>query len=189
MTLYVMKMDHNAGGAIILNQPVIPGHQNVKLDLGTRFDKPLPTFDFVLDEDSQGAVLDFVRTTFRGLLVSGKFRKAMESAGADNLDYYPVRIINKLTGEMYQDYFIANVLGIVACMNMEDSRFVRSRLNPASVQTMKELHLDPSKLPGFKIFRLAECFNLVLVDESIKKAAENALLRGIAFIPAEGYGE
>lgn len=187
--LYVMKSDYEDTGVMIMKNPVIPGHQNVSLDLGVRFEKQLPVFDFVMDEKSQGEVLDFVWTTFPGLVVSAKFRKTLEGAGVDNVDYYPVRIVNEKTGKVHQEYFAANVLGSAACMDMDNSQFAPSLINPALVQSIDELRLDSARFPDFKLFRLAECSTLVLADESIKKAAEKAKLRGVAFIPADGYSE
>ena len=187
--LYVMKSDYEDPGVMIMKRPVIPGHQEVSLDLGIRFEKPLPVFEFVMDDKSQGEVLDFVWSTFPGLVVSAKFRKTLEGTGVDNVDYYPVRIVNEKTGKVYQDYFAANVLGSAACMDMDNSQFAPSLSNPDQVQSIDELKLDPSRFPDFKLFRLAECSTIVLADESVKKAVEKAKLRGVAFIPADGYSE
>ncbi|RKH55957.1 imm11 family protein [Corallococcus llansteffanensis] len=187
--LYVISSDDKDTGVMIMKRPSIPGADNVHLDQGTRLEQPLPVFDFILDEKNQGEVLDFVWTTFRGLVVSAKFRKVLEGAGVDNVDYYPVRIVNTVTGEVKQDYFAANILGRVACMDLEASVYERSPLKPDMIRAIDELHLDESKLQGFKLFRLSEAFNIVLADESIKKAVEKAKLRGICFLPAEGYSE
>jgi hypothetical protein len=187
--IYVMKSDSEDTGVMIMKRPVIPGHQDVSLDLGVRFEKQLPIFDFVMDEKSQGDVLDFVWTTFPGLVVSAKFRKTLEGHGVDNVDYYPVRIVNEKTGKVHQDYFAANVLGSAACMDMDNSQYAPSLLDPTQVQSIDEFRLDSSRLPEFKLFRLAECSTIVLADESIKRAVEKAKLRGVAFVPADGYSE
>ena len=186
---YVMRSDYNDSGVMIMKSPVIPGHQNVSLDLGIRFEKQLPVFDFIMDEQTQGEVLDFVWTTFPGFVVSARFRKVLEDIGVDNMDYYPVRIVNALTRQVHEDYFAANVLGRAACMDMNSSQFTPSLLDPAQVQSIDELRLDPSKIPDFKLFRLAECLTIVLAHESVKRAVQEARLRGVEFIPADGYGE
>lgn len=189
MMLYVMKSDYRDSGVMIMRRPIIPGHETVSLDLGVRFEKQLPTFDFIMDAKSQGEVLDFVWTTFPGLVVSAKFRKALEGTGVDNVDYYSVRIVNEVKAQVHEEYFAANVLGRAACMDMERSSFTPSLIDPAQVQSIDELQLDPSRLPDLKLFRLAEYLPLVLADESVKEAVEKARLRGVEFVPADGYSE
>jgi hypothetical protein len=187
--LYVMRSDNVDTGVMLMNRPVIPGHDDVRLDQGTRFDTPLPRFDFVLDAENQGEVFDFVWTTFPGLVMSARFRKVLEETGVDNLDYYPVRIVNEVTGKVKEDYFAANVLGRVACMDLEKSQYTKLIPTSKQVHFIDEMYLDYSKVQGFKLFRLDESFPLVLADESVKKAVEKAKLRGVRFVPADGYAD
>lgn len=185
---YVMDSDPDDTGVMIMQRPVIPINENVALDLGTPLGLDIPLFDFLMDEECQGEVLDYVWTTFPGLVISAKFRSVIESVGIDNVEYYPVRIVNQVTGEVRSDYYAANIVGVVACMDKEKSQFTTLLALPDRIRSIEALHLDYQKIHQEKLFRLAELkTSIILAHETLKIVVENAKLRGVTFIPAEGY--
>lgn len=185
---YVMRTDRDDAGVMIMPQPIIPGQENVLFDVGARLEIDIPVFDFVMDEECQGELLDYVWTNLRGITISSKFKSVLESVGIDNVDYYPVRIVNEVTGETSSDYFVANIVGIIPCMDMKNSKYKNILAFPDKIRSIQELHIDYSKIDGDKLFRLAELKTAIIIaHESLKIAAEEAKLSGVTFSPAEGY--
>ncbi len=184
---YVMKYDTDQHGADIMLLPVIPGHEKLYFDLGTRIDADIPVFDFKMDKESQGTLLDYVWATFRGIILSARFKSVLDRAGIDNIDYYPVRIVNKITGKIAKNYFAANIIGIISCMDKEKSKYTVFPAIPDKISSIEELHLDYKKIHNEKMFRLYERIVLILVDESVKAAVTKANLKGVKFVPAENF--
>jgi len=58
LAYHVMLADD--AGTMLMERPVIPGHENVTFDSGTRMGFKVPPFDFVLSAREQGPVLDYV---------------------------------------------------------------------------------------------------------------------------------
>lgn len=173
--------------AEILDPPEIPGLDNVKLDIGARESRRLPVIEFTKPADDSGELLDNVNTMFRGWLVSTRLREALEAARVDNIDYYAARIVDASTGRVHDNYWAANIVGLVSCMDRQKSVFDSLPVSPDLVQSIDELHLDHTKIHGEKIFRLKEYFPLILVDEAVKQTLSAARLRGVLLVPAEGY--
>jgi hypothetical protein len=184
---YVMDYDTDQPGAGIMPLPVIPGHEKLYFDLGTRIDADIPVFDFKMDEESQGPLLDYVWATFRGTILSSGFKSVLDQVGIDNIDYYPVRIVNEITDEIARDYYAANIIGVISCMDKEKSKYTVFPAIPDKISSIEELHLDYAKIHNERIFRLSERIVLILVDESVKAAVTRAELKGAKFVPAENY--
>src|SRR5262249_52803380 len=121
--------------------------------------------------------------------VSVRFKKTLDGAGVDNVDYYPVRIANKKTGEIRDDYFEANIIGVISCLDATETQMeVESYPGvPEMISEITHLVLDESKIGGQMLFRLAEVTEIVIAHEKVKKAVEKAKLTGVVFPPANGY--
>jgi hypothetical protein len=184
---YVLKFDNAfPNPAMILARPNIPGFPNQEFDDGVRIQAPLPVFDFVIDAQGQGALTDYLWTSL-DTTVSARFRKVLEGAGVDNVDYYPVRVVNQVTGEIRDDYFQANVVGSIACLDRGASEIVTSPRVARIIRGIPRLAIDESKIQGELLFRLAEVKVILLAHERVKNAVEAARLTGVAFFPANGY--
>jgi uncharacterized protein DUF1629 len=188
MSYYVLRYDEEGVSAAgILDPPETPEFDDVTLDTGARESRRLPVIEFAKPTDDAGELLDCVTTMFRGWVISTKFREALEAARVDNIDYYPAKITDASSGRVHDNYWAANIVGLVSCMDRQKSKYASRAVSPDLVRNIDELHLDYSKIHGEKIFRLKEYFRLILVDETVKQAITDAQLRGVLLVPAEGY--
>jgi hypothetical protein len=187
MGYYVLEYyEGDLAAAEILSRPRIPGHENIELDVGARVAVELPVIEFVKTANNPGELLDYVNTMFPGEVISTKFRAALEAAGVENVDYYPARILDETTGRIHDDYWVANIVGVVQCMDRELSVYTPMAASPDLVREIEELHLSYPRVNG-KMFRLDEWFPLILVEESVRESIEANGLRGVRLVPAEGY--
>jgi hypothetical protein len=140
-----------------------------------------------MGEEEKGELGDYVTTLLPGLVVSQRFKAALDTAAVDNIQYIPAEIIDEVDGLIHKGYFVANVLGMIECMDRSRSKVTMRRAPPGSIRDINELHIDEDRARSSKIFRLSECTTLVLINESVRVFVEAAKLRGVALVPAEGY--
>ena len=118
-------------------------------------------------------------------LMSKRLRQAIESAGVDNIEFYPVTVRNSQTGEAYE-YFAFNLVGRVAAadpaakMSSHDGDFVGDT-------QVYELAIDESRARGLLMFRLEEKFTVILVHRTVKEAIERASIGSVTFVTPEDF--
>jgi hypothetical protein len=183
---YVMDFDTSfPKAAMIMHTPQIPGYPNLAFDDGVRIKGQLPVFDFIQNKDCQGVLTDYLWTTLRGLTVSERFKKTLDAAGVDNVDYYPVRIINEVTGEIRSDYYVGNVVGLLDCLNRAKSGVMTDPDAPGLITDIEQIVLDEDKIKGTLFFRLKDVSGIVLAHPRVQKAVTKAKLTGALFTPSK----
>ncbi|HWV15377.1 MAG TPA: DUF1629 domain-containing protein [Cellvibrio sp.] len=112
------------------------------------------------------------------------------SAGVNNLELFPARILNPVTGAVHEDYQAFNVVGLVAAADLESSTLMDPDAEPSVLDTdFESLVIDEQKAHGFHLFRLAENCGAICVSEQVKKAVEKSGIPGIIFYgPGEWSG-
>jgi hypothetical protein len=185
---YVMRFDRGfPRPAMIMPAPQIPGFTNPVFDKGVRIKQPVPVFDLVIDDKGQGTLTDYLWVTLRGLTLSVRFKATLDAVGVDNVDYYPVRIVNAVTKEVRTDYFEANLVGVIDCLDREASEVERSPMNPLLVRAISRMVLDETAISGELLFRLEDVKGIVLAHKKVKTAVEKAKLTGVVFIPVKEF--
>ena len=118
----------------MLDHPLIPGFDDVRFNKGFKLTEDLPLIQFTKASDNDGELLDWIPTALAGLTISARFKAALDSAGVTNVDYYPAVIKDEATGKVHDDIFVANIIGRIACVDMEKSRYRPSLLSPDRIR-------------------------------------------------------
>jgi hypothetical protein len=187
---YVIRYGPAEDNASSLYLDSIPG-KKVSFIRGERLGA-LPPLTLRKRAGDGGTFVDYMGASPSCLVVSNRFLEALRSAGVDNVDYYPAQLIDEASGKTTAGHHVANVVGLVACVDREKSVYTLMGGGPTDVirrngvLEFKALHLDYSKVQGAKLFRLFEKTTVIVVHESVKDAIEKAGLRGIRLVPAEG---
>lgn len=163
--------------------------QSIK-ELGTRFDQglrytdPIPPIELHMDARSQGQLTDnLIAPATTGLAFSSALRAALNSSGVDNIDYYPLKLINDITGEIFDDYQIANVIGVLECIDFSESDLELT--DDGSIRFIESLVLMESLPSDLRMFRIMEYLPLVVVHERVKEAVEDNAMTGVEFLRPE----
>jgi hypothetical protein len=110
-------------------------------------------------------------------LFSDALKDAMMQFGVDNIDYFPVEIEAPATQEVETGWWLANVLGLVECVDLTRSTIVP---RPAGAKgRLEAFYVDPQRTRGLHIFRLAEDPTLIILDEDLRRFLQSMVLRGI----------
>jgi hypothetical protein len=114
---------------------------------------------------------------------------ALTAAGVDNLQYFDAVLVNPATGEQHTNYKAYNIVGLVACAEMDASELAGTSESTVGSVDFRSLVIDESKTGGALLFRLAEDVSAVVVHEQVKRAIEASGIPGFVFYgPGEWSG-
>jgi hypothetical protein len=140
-------------------------------------------FAMEVDDDEDGNPVAPALPAFisEGCLMRDDLLAAIDGAGASNLERFPAVILSPDTGEEISSYRVVNILGLVACASVEESR-----TEPlADGYFFHELVLDPAKVGDRLLFRLAESPSEIIVHEQLAEAIRAGGFPGVTLTPLE----
>jgi hypothetical protein len=137
---------------------------------------PLP-FVMEVDADEDGTPMTPVMPAYfsESSLMHENLVAALRAAGVDNLQLLPAVIRNPETGQQHTDYVVVNVIGLVSCANIDESR-----TEPlADVHYFHDLVIDPTRVGDLLLFRLAESQMEIIVHERVAEAIRAGGFAGV----------
>jgi len=180
----------NTNEALIANFAPTKKDYNISFINGRRFPIDIPELEIIVDEDSQGLLTDdLVFRKRRCLVHSYRLIDSLKKVGVDNIDYYPCRINNLVTGRIYTSHMAANILDVIYCLDRENSELEIDDEEPGEIWSIDNMKLIEDRLGDTLIFRLGERKSTVLVHERVKQQIEKDRLSGVVFLPSDGYRE
>jgi len=160
----------------------------IRFDDGNHINAEVPKIIIERDGDSQGHLNDnLVAPGTSGLLFSAKLRSVLANCGVDNIEYFPVTIHNPQDGSSSQEYYLANIVGRIACVDLAGSDVQMHPNFPDEIEFMDSLKLDESLINGVLIFRLFEHSQVIIAHEKIKNACELSGITGVKFTLPQAF--
>jgi hypothetical protein len=133
--------------------------------------------------DYRGSVIDGLLTLYHETLKAG-----MDSFGIENVKYMPVVLRDQESGEKENRYFLANIIGLLDCVDMSKSK-TKPWVTGIGFD-FQSMVIDESKTNGAKIFRLKEDPTKVIINEELKQYFDDTdLLVGVELIKTEDYSD
>lgn len=177
------------------NDADLSGETNIELGGQLSFEEgvsnagiKIPKITLTLDSDSHlGNMTDHlsISETY-GLVFSSRLRELFGNIGVENIEYYDFEIVNPKNGKKYSDYKIANVVGLVDCVDTEKSDL--KYFDDGDIKRIRKMFLDESKIPPeLRVFRLTKMPIVTVVHQSIKDAITEAGITGCVFRRPEEY--
>lgn len=118
-------------------------------------------------------------------LFSDTLKDAMGAFGIDNIDYHPVELQHPVTKVVEQGYWLANIIGIVSCVDTTRSVIVP---RPSGGKGwLKSFYVDPARASALRIFRLAEDPTLIVIDEPLRSHLRSLELAGVRLRHTKAY--
>src|SRR5262249_33944543 len=151
------------------------------------------TMTLVMQDERTTRLSDMLLNAADLQVYSPKLVASLTAVGVDNIQYFPIKIVDGRSGAVRDDYKVANIVGRIHCVDPNHSKVRRSpRTN--SIRGVEEFSVVQDRivpLPGKKkpplIFRLGELEFLILAHESIKSAFERDRITGARFTPTQDY--
>lgn len=143
-------------------------------------------------EDASAKQTDFPATSFMLPVYSPRLKALVEQHGVTNIQYLPLLVKCRATGNVLQGYHLANYLDIIDCLDRERSDFqVWTQENllfwekrPWMLGKFRDVRravLAVDQIPDRKVFRLWGWEEMVIVREDLKSAIEAAGITGCWF--------
>ncbi len=161
---------------------------NISFDDGVMQDPFIPKITITLNNDSRmGNMTDHLSIDeARGLVFSERLRDLLQNIAVDNIQYFDLDIVDPKTEDIYTNYKIANIIGLVDCVNKNESDL--KYFNSGNIKRIRKLILDEGKIPSeLKVFRLSIRSTLTIVHQSVKDDIINAGITGCVFYKVEKY--
>jgi hypothetical protein len=187
---FVWETRRRSSEALICEFPPTQQDYGVSFFIGRRFLVDLPELEVVIDRDGLGVLTDdLVVRKQRCVAHSTRLHSVLRRVGVDNIDYYPLRIVNPIAGEVYRSHEAANILDVIHCIDREKSDLDIDDEDPSHLWYINRLVLLRERLGDAVLFRLGERPTTVIVRLDVKEAVERAGITGALFLPVEGYRE
>jgi len=143
-----------------------------------------------LAPDSGVKLADSIPNLLSIYVVSEKLKGILEQTG-EAFEFLPLRIRNHKGKVEKETFYIANLLGSLRCMDLEQSDAAQSSMEKDQMRRIRRLVLDPEKIPeAKKIFRLGEMKQLIIVRKDLAvEIYRTQGCRGMIFQDMEEFGE
>jgi hypothetical protein len=120
-------------------------------------------------------------------VMSKRLRGIFDSNGVTNIDYYDALIVDEASGREFRSHVAYNLIGAIAACDLKKTTFAAanpSRLVDADIDKLK---LDPARILGARIFRLAESVNGIVIHASLMRAVVASGIKTLLFMPPEEW--
>lgn len=181
MDYYLWQNRRDAGDAMIYGG--WPNDLGISMISGDRIADGVPTIPIAMDAQSQGRLTDNLLMTGPGRVFSDRLVALLTDLGVGNLQTFPCRIRNLVTGETRDGFRAVNVVGKIACIDRARSEVEDFGDGSGRILIWDYLTLDETRIRGQKLFVLAEMPVQLVVHREIKAAIEAAGLTGMEFVP------
>jgi len=131
---------------------------------------------------------DFVFNIQDVLFVSSKVKGILDQLEVPNLEFLPVTIKDHKGAVAADDYFILNPIGQQDVIDLKKSKVLMDKLLEDEIFRIKKLALLPKAGPkGPCLFRATRMPDLILIDDTVRKAFEEQGVTGYLAFKAEGW--
>jgi len=115
------------------------------------------------------------------IVISEKVRSFLDTAGVQHIEYLPVKVLNHKGREVKERYFIANMLPLVDCVDLEKTQHEENLLDPDELINIRNLTVHEDKIPAdFQLFRLKAISGAMLIHRALAQKLKAAGFRGFA---------
>ncbi|NOJ52700.1 hypothetical protein HK404_08785 [Myxococcus xanthus] len=126
---------------------------------------------------------DLVNNTERISIVSEKLKALLEQQAGARIEFLPVTIANHKGRVAAKDYFIANLLDHVDCVDKERSEVEELNPDPTLLSGLFRLQVFPERIPSnAKLFRLKTMPPAIIVREDLRAAIDAGHITGVNYI-------
>ncbi len=156
---------------------------------GEKMDPPIQN-DETLQLDLSPSSGQFKSGIIDGLLTLYHYRlyDALIEFGINNIQSFPVNLLNKQSDETIVNYRLVNIIGLLDCLDFDKSK-TKDWPSGRGFDFLSMV-IDENKVNNLAIFRLKDDPTKVIINEDLKHYLESKkLTTGIKFIATEDYSD
>lgn len=158
-----------------------------QFDVGELHPEPLPVIDIPFSINPDEIMTDnIIAYGVRGLLFNSKVKAVFDRLGIDIIQYFQARLVNRETKEIFEPYWIGNIVGKHSCVDHDNSEL--EYFADGDIEFIDKLALIPMQEGEYgDIFRLAEFLPLIVVSDRLKVSLQEAGIKGFTFYKPEDF--
>ena len=155
----------------------------------------LSRLEFICETLPAGRFPDFAISDMGCPVVSEQLKNLLDANGVDNIDYFPATIIEKKGQAPQAGYYAANIIGLVDCIDKENSEFrgYEEEGELKGIFSIRKLSLLDNIVAPSYVYRVHLFWRIIIILEPFKKIFEEARTTGVKLIAPENwdgyYGE
>lgn len=128
-------------------------------------------------------VPDFIYNVVACTLVSEAAKDLLEQHARADIEFLPFTLLNHKGRVARERCFIANVLGVVDCVDPTRTSATPSKMEKGTYLFLNKLELDMKKVPETaRIMRLKQLPSVMIVHEALRAVLQERGMTGLGFI-------
>lgn len=136
---------------------------------------------YILDSEPSGGNMKAMYDESEYPIMREDLLTALQAAGVDNLQLFDAVVRDPETGKEYTNYKAFNIVGVVAAADMDASELMQTSSSTMIDVDLDSLVIDEEKAKPFKLFRLAESVNAIIVSNNVRLEIERRGILGMVF--------
>jgi hypothetical protein len=133
-------------------------------------------------------LVDNMQNLHRLAVTSTRLKEAIEQRSAPHMEFLPIAIIDHKKRVASKDYFIVHPVGLVDCIDREQSVYRNDVIIPGNLAAVKKLVLDEARIPPDReIFRLEGFREVLIVRRDVAAALDEGKFTGLAWQRVQDY--
>ncbi len=181
---YFLRRFSNPGD-VYINKSNAPGFVSENYDVGASFNSMSETYQYF---HKGKKITDLVAGIQSELIVSRALKLTLLQWEKENLEFFPIELINQESNERSNDYYIMNILNNVECLDRNKSKFELFHPDLDIITKITRLVLNKNEITDSRhIFRLDELPNIIIVSDELKTEIEKKEHSGLVLLPTIKY--
>src|SRR5262245_4428872 len=108
---YVMERDTPSAGKYVYFQEEPEGYDGDQWRTGAVMAQPASTMTLVMQDERTTRLSDMLLNAADLQVYSPKLVASLTAVGVDNIQYFPIKIVDGRSGAVRDDYKVANIVG------------------------------------------------------------------------------
>lgn len=180
MKYYKLAMDMDRKNDIVCHYQNDFGIQQNMFNVGRFYEGWEGNFEFYYDKKEGNVLTDYIANDKGWFVVSNRLKNILKIMNTE-IQFLPVRIVEKNSNEVLEDYYIANIIRVVDALCLEKSDYFETKIpSRGTIYTVSKYCIYDEKTENSDIFKLANRQEIpIFVSERFKKIMEEENITGI----------
>ena len=161
------------------------GNMNEYITISGKEIKQWDEVVFEYDSAEGNILTDYLANLYRWFIVSDNFCKKTQTIIGNQVQYLPVKVLDRSTRLEVDSYFVANIVTVIDALDLEKSKYDIFELDDEKIISVEKYALKSNEIINKHIFRLKDDTIPIFVSEALKKVIEDNDFIGFEFLEVD----
>ncbi|WP_102275578.1 imm11 family protein [Cytobacillus massiliigabonensis] len=183
MKYFKLILDNSNDNDVVVHCEDTHGFEQYELKEGNFLENWCDNITFYFNINDGNRFTDYLANNLGWFIVSKKFKELIKNIDGD-IQFLPVSVIDLKSKSKieFDEYFVANVLGVVNALNLENSDYSVIGLDGEKIYSVRKYAVSEDKINNKNIFKLKGDEIPVFVSETFKQLVEEGNITGCGFL-------